>query len=90
MGFAKRVQISNIEACFLQGRQCEYYCWADCMEGAMINSLKRDGSESIDRAIRFAQAALHECDDHGLVMPAIDIASALERLAVLRETSLNI
>jgi hypothetical protein len=40
--------------------------------------------DPIDRAIALAEAALRECDEHGYVYAAIDLSSALDKLAMIR------
>ncbi len=42
-----------------------------------------DGT-AIDRAIALAEAALHECDEHGFVFAAIDLSSAIDKLKEIR------
>ncbi|MFY7834974.1 MAG: hypothetical protein ACOVQ0_01655 [Novosphingobium sp.] len=42
--------------------------------------------QSIDRAIALAEAALIVCDELGLLFPAIDLSSAIDKLQALRET----
>lgn len=45
---------------------------------------------AIERAIALAEAALHECDEHGFVFAAIDLSSALDKLkAISDETASN-
>ena len=43
--------------------------------------------EAAERAILLAEAALAECDDHGLIFAAIDLCSAIEKLRALIETA---
>ena len=43
--------------------------------------------EAIDRAIAMAEAALRECDEHGLIYAAIDLSSALDKLHAHRDGS---
>lgn len=43
--------------------------------------------EAIDRAIAMAEAALRECDEHGLIYAAIDLSSALDKLQAHRDGS---
>lgn len=50
----------------------------------MNDSQLHNHSAAIARAIALAEAALHECDEHGLLYPAIDISSALDKLKLLR------
>ena len=47
----------------------------------MIDSEPGQDRTRIDRIIALVGAALHECDDLGLVFAAIDLSSALDKLA---------
>lgn len=49
----------------------------------MIRTPKPDEAEAVERALLLAEAALAECDQHGLVFAAIDLCSAIEKLRTL-------
>lgn len=51
----------------------------------MNDSQFRDERAGIDRAIALAEAALHQCDEHGFVFAAIDLSLAIDKLKALRE-----
>lgn len=42
--------------------------------------------EALSRAISFVEAALHECDEQGLLLAAIDLSSALDKLRDLKDS----
>lgn len=42
--------------------------------------------EALNRAIKFAEAALHECDEQGFLLAAINLSSALDQLKAIRAT----
>lgn len=50
----------------------------------MNDSQSENDGNAIDRAIALAEAALHECDEHGFVFAAIDLSSAIDKLKALR------
>lgn len=43
----------------------------------------------VDDAISLAEAALAQCDKAGLIWPAIDLSSALDKLRAHREALVN-
>ena len=47
-----------------------------------------DGT-AIDRAIALAEAALHECDEHGFVFAAIDLSCAIDKLKAIRSGEIS-
>lgn len=51
----------------------------------MNDSQFRDNRAAMERAIALAEAALHECDEHGFVFAAIDLSLAIDKLKALRE-----
>lgn len=51
----------------------------------MTDSHPQPSLSDIDRAISLTEAALTGCDDAGLIFPAIDISSALEKLKAIRK-----
>jgi hypothetical protein len=50
----------------------------------MNDSQFQKDKAAIERAIALAEAALHECDEHGFVFAAIDLSSAIDKLKVIR------
>ena len=50
----------------------------------MNKSQYRKAEAAIERAIALAEAALHECDEHGFVFAAIDLSSAIDKLKAIR------
>ena len=50
----------------------------------MDDSNFRGDGTAIGRAIALAEAALHECDEHGFVFAAIDLSSAIDKLKAIR------
>jgi hypothetical protein len=55
----------------------------------MNDSKQGTNVSEVDYAISLAEAALMQCDKAGLIWPAIDLSSALDKLRAHREGLVN-